>query len=188
MCVFSNVHIPSFPDMQLGLDDTRLHRINGIVVLLSFFMCRIMVFPFMYWKYGKQFGIPLHRVAFYLPLQCNMGNLAILVPQIYWFILLLRKANRLYLRQRKKGNGNKDTACKDWKVALFVKLTGFKLKVKTVKFFFKISRTSYKSPSKLSLPVVVHFFFPWNSVLYYKTGNLFFSACWFLFEYFDSFL
>lgn len=99
--------------IQLGLDDTRLHRINGIVVLLSFFMCRIMVFPFMYWKYGKQFGIPLHRVAFHLPLQCNVGNLAILAPQVYWFILLLRKANRLYLRQRRKGERNKDRPCKD---------------------------------------------------------------------------
>lgn len=103
-------HFPSCvsPDNQLGLDDTRLHRINGIMVLLSFFTCRILIFPFMYWMYSRQFGIPLHRVAFHLPLQCNVGNLVILAPQIYWFILLLRKANRLYLRQRKvKGGGNK---------------------------------------------------------------------------------
>ncbi|XP_040901677.1 TLC domain-containing protein 3A-like [Toxotes jaculatrix] len=87
--------------IQLGLDNTRLHRINGIVVLLSFFMCRILVFPYMYWMYGRQFGIPLHRVPFHLPLQCNVGNLVILAPQIYWFILLLKKANRLYLRQKR---------------------------------------------------------------------------------------
>ncbi|XP_018539535.1 TLC domain-containing protein 3A isoform X2 [Lates calcarifer] len=95
--------------IQLGLDHTRLHRINGIIVLLSFFTCRIMIFPFMYWMYSRQFGIPLHRVAFHLPLQCNVGNLVILAPQIYWFILLVKKANRLYLRQRGgKGDGNKD--------------------------------------------------------------------------------
>ncbi|KAF7647775.1 hypothetical protein LDENG_00167080 [Lucifuga dentata] len=88
--------------IQLGLDDSMIHRINGIVTLLSFFMCRILVFPFMYWMYGRQYGIPLHRVAFHLPLQCNVGNLVILAPQIYWFILLLRKAHRLYLRQRLK--------------------------------------------------------------------------------------
>lgn len=91
--------------IQLGLDDTRLHRINGVVVLLSFFTCRILVFPFMYWAYGRQFGIPLHRVAFHLPLHCNLGNLAILAPQVYWFILLVKKANRLYQRQKR---GNKD--------------------------------------------------------------------------------
>lgn len=93
--------------IQLGLDNTRLHRINGIIVLLSFFTCRILLFPFMYWMYGRQFGIPLHRVVFHLPLQCNVGNLVLLAPQIYWFILLLRKANRLYLRQR-KGPARKD--------------------------------------------------------------------------------
>ncbi|KAM4565662.1 TLC domain-containing protein 3A-like [Odontesthes bonariensis] len=88
--------------IQLHLDNTRLHRINGFIVLLTFFTCRILLFPFMYWMYGRQFGIPLHRVAFHLPLQCNVGNLVVLAPQLYWFILLLRKANRLYLRQRRQ--------------------------------------------------------------------------------------
>ncbi|XP_019950574.2 TLC domain-containing protein 3A [Paralichthys olivaceus] len=95
--------------IQLGLDNTRLHRINGIAVLLSFFTCRILIFPFMYWMYGRQFGIPLHRVAFHLPLHCNVGNLVILAPQIYWFFLLLKKAKRLYLRQKRgRGDGHKD--------------------------------------------------------------------------------
>ncbi|XP_060901971.1 TLC domain-containing protein 3A-like [Labrus mixtus] len=92
--------------IQLGLDNGRLHRINGIIVLLTFFTCRILVFPFMYWMYGRQFGIPLHRVAFHLPLHCNVGNLAILAPQVYWLILLLKKARRLY--QRQKRDGGKD--------------------------------------------------------------------------------
>ncbi|KAM4742216.1 TLC domain-containing protein 3A-like isoform 1-T1 [Anableps anableps] len=88
--------------IQLRLDGTKLHRINGLIVLLTFFTCRILLFPFMYWMYGRQFGIPLHRVAFHLPLHCNVGNLVLLAPQIYWFILLLRKAQRLYLRQRRQ--------------------------------------------------------------------------------------
>ncbi|XP_029965267.1 ceramide synthase-like [Salarias fasciatus] len=86
--------------IQLGLDNSILHRINGVVVLLTFFTCRVLLFPFMYWAYGRQLGIPLHRVAAHLPLHCNLGNLVILAPQVYWFILLLRKAKRLYLRRR----------------------------------------------------------------------------------------
>ncbi|KAM7399777.1 hypothetical protein PAMP_019021 [Pampus punctatissimus] len=100
--------------IQLGLDDTRLHRINGIIVLMSFFTCRILIFPFMYWMYGQQFGIPLHKVALHLPLHCNVGNLVILAPQIYWFILLLKKAKRLYLRQKRgNGDGHKDHQFKE---------------------------------------------------------------------------
>lgn len=87
--------------IQLGQDDTRLHRINGIIVLVTFFLCRILIFPFMYWTYGQKFRLPLHKVPFNLPLHCNLGNLVILAPQIYWFILLLKKARRLYQRQSK---------------------------------------------------------------------------------------
>ncbi|XP_061584912.1 TLC domain-containing protein 3A-like [Cololabis saira] len=93
--------------IQLHLDDTILYRINGFIVLLTFFTCRILLFPFMYWVYGRQFEIPLHRVAFHLPLKCNLGNLLILAPQIYWFILLLKKANRLYLRAKKQQGENR---------------------------------------------------------------------------------
>lgn len=97
------------PDIQLGLDNSRLHRINGVIVLLTFFTCRILVFPFMYWMYGRQFRIPLHRVPFVLPLHCNVCNLVILVPQIYWFILLLKKARRLYLRGQKRRTADTNT-------------------------------------------------------------------------------
>lgn len=92
--------------IQLGLDNTCFHRINGVFVLLTFFTCRILIFPFMYWMYGRQFGIPLHKVALHLPLQCNVGNVVILMPQMYWFILLLKKAYRLYLRHKKIKENN----------------------------------------------------------------------------------
>lgn len=90
--------------IQRGLDNTCLYRLNGLIVLLTFFTCRILIFPFMYWTYGRQFGIPLFKVALHLPLHCNIGNLVILSPQVYWFILLTKKAQRLYLRHKKEIN------------------------------------------------------------------------------------
>lgn len=86
--------------IQLGLDNSVLYKITGVVVLLTFFTCRVLLFPFMYWAYGRQIGVPLHRVPAHLPLHCNLGNLVVLAPQVYWFILLLRKAKRLYMRRR----------------------------------------------------------------------------------------
>ncbi|KAJ8369257.1 hypothetical protein SKAU_G00092850 [Synaphobranchus kaupii] len=85
--------------IQLGLQDSWLHVTNGVMVLLSFFTCRITLFPYMYWAYGRHAGIPFHSVPFHLPLCCNLGNLCILAPQLYWFTLLCRKARRLYLRR-----------------------------------------------------------------------------------------
>uniref|UniRef100_A0A3P8ZWS4 TLC domain-containing protein n=1 Tax=Esox lucius TaxID=8010 RepID=A0A3P8ZWS4_ESOLU len=84
--------------IQLGLEDSWLHTVNSVVALLSFFTCRILVFPYMYWVYSQQYHIPFHKVPFHLQLHCNLANLSLLAPQVYWFVLLCRKAYRLHLR------------------------------------------------------------------------------------------
>lgn len=71
------------------------------MVLLTFFICRIALFPYMYWMYGHHYGIPLYSVPFHLPLSANLGNSCILAPQVYWFVLLCRKGYRLYQRSRR---------------------------------------------------------------------------------------
>ncbi|KAG7217109.1 hypothetical protein INR49_027650 [Caranx melampygus] len=86
--------------IQLSLQDCWLHKANGGMVLFTFFMCRIALFPYMYWMYGQHYGIPLYSVPFHLPLSTNLGNSCILAPQVYWFILLCRKGYRLYKRSR----------------------------------------------------------------------------------------
>ncbi|XP_045062771.1 ceramide synthase-like [Coregonus clupeaformis] len=85
--------------IQLGLQDCWVHKANGGMVLLSFFLCRIALFPYMYWVYGRHYGIPVYGVPFHLTLLVNLGNLCILAPQVYWFVLLCRKGWRLYQRQ-----------------------------------------------------------------------------------------
>lgn len=86
--------------IQLGLQESWIHKANGGMVLLTFFLCRIALFPFMYWKYGQHYGIPLYGVPLHLPLTTNLGNCCILAPQVYWFVLLCRKGYRLYQRSR----------------------------------------------------------------------------------------
>ncbi|XP_069613472.1 TLC domain-containing protein 3A isoform X2 [Ranitomeya imitator] len=80
----------------MNLQNSLLHKVNGAFVLLTFFACRILLFPFMYHAYGKQFGIPLYKVPFNIPLHCNITMGTIMAPQIYWFWLICRKAMRLY--------------------------------------------------------------------------------------------
>nr|XP_006002389.1 PREDICTED: protein FAM57A isoform X2 [Latimeria chalumnae] len=81
---------------QLEKQNTVLYKVNGLLVLLAFFLCRILVFPYMYWAYSKQYSIPAYMVPFHIPLHCNVGNLAIMAPQLFWFSLLLKKAKRLF--------------------------------------------------------------------------------------------
>lgn len=104
LSLFLLILFPSLPLFcllhQLSLQDCWLHKANGGMVLLTFFMCRIALFPYMYWVYGQHYGIPLYSVPFHLPLSANVGNSCILAPQVYWFVLLCRKGYRLYRRSR----------------------------------------------------------------------------------------
>ncbi|XP_007257018.3 ceramide synthase [Astyanax mexicanus] len=90
--------------IQLSMQECWLHKMNGGMVLLSFFLCRIVLFPYMYWVYGSHYGIPLYSVPFHIPLSANLGSLCILSPQVYWFVLLCRKGYRLYKRQCNQGS------------------------------------------------------------------------------------
>lgn len=78
------------------MQDTLLHKVNGILILVTFFLCRVLLFPFMYAAYARQVGIPVYLVPFRIPLHCNIANASLIAPQLYWFRLICRKAARLY--------------------------------------------------------------------------------------------
>ncbi|KAB0366974.1 hypothetical protein FD755_020298 [Muntiacus reevesi] len=82
--------------IQLKQQHTLLYKVNGILTLTTFFLCRILLFPFMYWSYGQQQGLSLLRVPFHIPFHCNVANAFLIAPQIYWFSLLCKKAARLF--------------------------------------------------------------------------------------------
>lgn len=82
--------------IQLQRQHSLLYKVNGILTLTTFFLCRILLFPFMYWSYGRQQGLSLLRVPFHIPFHCNVANAFLIAPQIYWFSLLCKKAARLF--------------------------------------------------------------------------------------------
>ncbi|KAL7986915.1 hypothetical protein Chor_005834 [Crotalus horridus] len=84
------------PVATVKMQDSLLHKINGILILVTFFLCRILLFPYMYWAYGRQMNLPIYEVPFRIPLHCNVANAFLIAPQIYWFVLICRKAMRLY--------------------------------------------------------------------------------------------
>uniref|UniRef100_A0A8D2JJ46 TLC domain containing 3A n=1 Tax=Sciurus vulgaris TaxID=55149 RepID=A0A8D2JJ46_SCIVU len=84
------------PVAQLKQQHTLLYKVNGILTLGTFFSCRILLFPFMYWSYGQQQGLSLLQVPFSIPFYCNVANAFLIAPQLYWFSLLCRKAVRLF--------------------------------------------------------------------------------------------
>ncbi|XP_066491741.1 TLC domain-containing protein 3A isoform X1 [Tiliqua scincoides] len=82
--------------VQLKMQDSLLHKVNGVLILVTFFLCRILLFPYMYWAYARHSGLPVYKVPFHIPFHCNVTNALLIAPQLYWFALICRKAVRLY--------------------------------------------------------------------------------------------
>uniref|UniRef100_A0A8C6W2M2 TLC domain containing 3A n=1 Tax=Nannospalax galili TaxID=1026970 RepID=A0A8C6W2M2_NANGA len=93
------------PITQLKQQHTLLYKVNGVLTLTTFLLCRILLFPFMYWSYGQQKGLSLLRVPFNIPLHCNVANAFLISPQLYWFFLLCKKAARLFDTANAKKDG-----------------------------------------------------------------------------------
>lgn len=84
------------PRPQYKQQHTLLHKVNGALMLLSFLCCRVLLFPYLYWAYGRHAGLPLLAVPLAIPAHVNLGAALLLAPQLYWFFLICRGACRLF--------------------------------------------------------------------------------------------
>ncbi|XP_018414618.1 PREDICTED: protein FAM57B [Nanorana parkeri] len=84
--------------IQYKKQHTLLHRVNGVIMLVTFFSCRLLLFPYMYWVYGQRVGLPLYKVPFSLSAEYNLGAAILMAPQVYWFYLICRRAYSLFLQ------------------------------------------------------------------------------------------
>ncbi|XP_036402383.1 ceramide synthase-like [Megalops cyprinoides] len=82
--------------IQYKQQHTLLHKVNGGLMLVTFFICRVLLFPYLYYAYGRYASIPFYMVPFSVPWQCNLGAALLMAPQVYWFSLICRGAFRLF--------------------------------------------------------------------------------------------
>lgn len=82
--------------IQYKQQHTLLHKVNGVLMLVTFFVCRVLLFPYLYYVYGRYASIPFYLVPLSVPWQCNLGAALLMAPQLYWFSLICRGALRLF--------------------------------------------------------------------------------------------
>ncbi|XP_036445231.1 TLC domain containing 3Ba [Colossoma macropomum] len=82
--------------IQYKQQHTLLHKVNGALMLVTFFVCRVLLFPYLYYAYGRYASIPLYMVPLSVPWHCNLGAALLMAPQVYWFSLICRGAFRLF--------------------------------------------------------------------------------------------
>ena len=74
------------------MKNTKLYLINGLCTMTSFFTARILIFPYLYWRYSAHTGVALHEVPASIPIKCNVGSVVVIIPQIMWFRQIVRRA------------------------------------------------------------------------------------------------
>ncbi|XP_003726116.1 TLC domain-containing protein 3A [Strongylocentrotus purpuratus] len=83
--------------IKLDMGDTLLYRVNSITYLVSFFFCRVLLFPFLYWAYANNKGLSIYDTFSTMRAICHVGCAALLAMQIMWFYKFLK----VVLRERK---------------------------------------------------------------------------------------
>eukprot|EP00730_Choanoeca_flexa_P000885 TRINITY_DN10382_c0_g1_i1.p2 TRINITY_DN10382_c0_g1~~TRINITY_DN10382_c0_g1_i1.p2 ORF type:complete len:253 (+),score=9.52 TRINITY_DN10382_c0_g1_i1:1123-1881(+) len=74
----------------LGLGASRLYIINGALLIGSHFWYRVAALPRAFATYNLALGAPTwFHAAWALPWHCQIGSIALTLPQIYWLWLML---------------------------------------------------------------------------------------------------
>lgn len=93
-------------------------------MLVTFFICRVLLFPYLYYAYGRYASIPFYMVPLSVPWQCNAGAALLMAPQVYWFSLICRGAFRLFTRASRH-KANPSTTDSESKTSLLPPANGY---------------------------------------------------------------
>ncbi|CAM1325037.1 FAM57A (predicted) [Pycnogonum litorale] len=78
--------------LKLQMANSLLYTINGVFILVTYFIFRILMFPFMYTMYAVQRNLPSITAAVTaVPFLCNVLTFVCFLPQAYWFYVTCRK-------------------------------------------------------------------------------------------------
>jgi len=87
--------------VHLNMKDTRLYVGNGLAMLASFFLCRVMLFPYLYCWYASVLDQSLVTTLTSLPLWVHCVVMGLWGPQLIWFNRMLKGSLKL-IKDRKK--------------------------------------------------------------------------------------
>lgn len=81
---------------MLGYKSSKIYIINGLLMIFAFAFCRVFIFFFMFWAYGFQYNKSIFEVMLYIPIQCKLGCIVVLIPQLYWLSQMVKGAAKLF--------------------------------------------------------------------------------------------
>ncbi|XP_055535315.1 ceramide synthase [Wyeomyia smithii] len=88
----------------MGLKESKVYVVNGLVMLITFFWCRVFLMPYVCYYYSQVISLPFFEALWRLPRGCKISILALFLPQLYWFRLMIRGAIKVFTSNKKKLN------------------------------------------------------------------------------------
>ena len=73
--------------------------INGLVMVLAFFSCRILIYPWFYYVYAASNNITMLQAVKTTPVRCASFMILAILPQLYWFRMMVNGAVKVVLEK-----------------------------------------------------------------------------------------
>jgi len=87
--------------VHLKLKESTSYVVNGLLMLFSFMLCRVLLFPMLYMRYSSMTGLSMFSVISTTPLWVHLLVLGLWAPQLVWFNKMLKGTVKI-LRGRPK--------------------------------------------------------------------------------------
>lgn len=85
--------------MKLSWKESRLYLVVSIIMLVTFFLCRILLMPVVIHLYCRQLGLGYLTAVLALPLKCKIGTSSFYALNLYWFSLMVKGAVKVYRKK-----------------------------------------------------------------------------------------
>lgn len=84
---------------KMNLKESRIYLINGLLMIATFFIFRILMLPYIFYWYSEVVNKPFFVSINGLPRSCKLGMCVLFLPQYYWFYLMIRGAIKAFCPQ-----------------------------------------------------------------------------------------
>jgi len=84
---------------NLHLRHSMAYVINGLVMVLAFFSCRLLIYPWFYYVYASSLGVTMLEALKTTPFRCASFMIFAILPQIYWFRIMVLGALKVVMEK-----------------------------------------------------------------------------------------
>ncbi|XP_053952001.1 ceramide synthase [Anastrepha ludens] len=91
----------------MRLKDSRAYIINGLLMLGTFFVFRVFMWPYVMYRYSVAINASLWQALTTLPTGCIISIMILFLPQLYWFFLMVKGALKVLLPPKQKAPATK---------------------------------------------------------------------------------